>query len=156
MNLVVQKLTEINEALDKFKRKEMTVDEVQAFVSLTNAAHKWANMALQAYAIESKNKNSGIKNPNTTTTKGYVPRIQKENTPITWGSKQGALGLLKKMFVGYGVDKTVIPYWYIDKEDEMVEDMRQEGYLIEYYYTDRENKNEEIACDGYVVLVGRV
>ena len=56
MNLVVQKLTEINEALDKFKRKEMTVDEVQAFVSLTNAAHKWANMALQAYAIESKNK----------------------------------------------------------------------------------------------------
>ena len=101
-------------------------------------------------------KNSGIKNPNTTTTNWYVPKIQKENTPITWGSKQGALGLLKKMFIGYGVDKTVIPHWYIDKEDEMVEDMRQEGYLIEYYYTDRENKNEEIACDGYVVLVGRV
>jgi len=56
MNLVVQKLTEINEAIEKFKRKEMTVEEVQSFVSLTNAAHKWANLALQAFAVESKNR----------------------------------------------------------------------------------------------------
>jgi hypothetical protein len=42
--------------LEKFKRKEATVEEVQAFVSLANAAHKWANMTLQAYAIESKNR----------------------------------------------------------------------------------------------------
>ncbi len=56
MNLVVQKLTEINEAITKFQKKEMTVEEVQAFVSLTNAAHKWANLALQAFAVESKNR----------------------------------------------------------------------------------------------------
>jgi len=56
MNLVIEKLTEINEALKKFKVGEMTTEQVQAFVSLVNASHKWANMVLQAYAIESKNK----------------------------------------------------------------------------------------------------
>lgn len=56
MNLVVQKLQEINDAIVKFNKKQMTVDEVQAFVSLTNAAHKWANLALQAFAVESKNR----------------------------------------------------------------------------------------------------
>lgn len=56
MNLVIQKLGEINEVLKKFRIKEMSVEEVQAFVSLVNAAHRWANLALQAFAIESKNR----------------------------------------------------------------------------------------------------
>lgn len=56
MNLFIEKLTEINEAIARFRKKEMTPEEVQAFVSLVNASHKWANSIIQAYAIESKNK----------------------------------------------------------------------------------------------------
>ena len=97
-----------------------------------------------------------MRNPKTTTNKWYVPKVKNEVVTHTWGSKKKAIRLLKRMFDMYGYDKTVLPNWYMDKEEEMVEDMRQEGYLIEYYYTDRDNSIEEIANDGYVVLVGRV
>ncbi len=56
MNLVIQKLAEINEVIKQFRKKEMSVEEVQAYVSLVNAAHKWANLTLQSFAIESKNR----------------------------------------------------------------------------------------------------
>lgn len=56
MNLVIQKLQEINEAIRNFDQKKMSVQRVHAFVALTNAAHKWASLALQAFAIESKNR----------------------------------------------------------------------------------------------------
>src|SRR4030042_3308854 len=56
MNLVIKKLSEINDAIDKLRMKKMKVEEVHAFVALVNAAHKWANFALEAYAVESKNR----------------------------------------------------------------------------------------------------
>ena len=101
-------------------------------------------------------RNSGLKNPNTTTTNWYVPKVKNEVVTHTWGSKKKAMWLLKRMFDMYGYDKTIIPNWYIGREEEMVEDMKNEGYKIEYYYTDRDNSIEEIACDGYVILVGRI
>ena len=101
-------------------------------------------------------KYSGVRNPKTTTNKWYVPKVKNEEVTHTWGSKKKAVGLLKRMFEMYCVDKTIIPNWYIGREEEMVEDMKNEGYKIEYYYTDRDNSIEEIANDGYVVLVGRV
>ena len=60
------------------------------------------------------------------------------------------------MFDIYKVEKTVIPNWYIFRETEMVEDMKAEGYKIEYYYKDQKQQNGKIWNNGYVDLVGRI
>jgi len=58
MNLVVQKIKEINEAIREFDKGKgsMSTEQVQAFVQLINASHRWASLAVQAWAIDSKNK----------------------------------------------------------------------------------------------------
>ena len=56
MNLAIQKLTEINEALTDLKKGKIVPELYDRIISGSMAAYKWASLVVQAYAVESKNR----------------------------------------------------------------------------------------------------
>ena len=100
-------------------------------------------------------KGSGIEDPNKVI-RTYKPKPVKPEKVKGYSSRKKAMEFLKTMFDIYKVEKTVIPNWYIFREAEMVEDMKAEGYKIEYYYTEQKQQNGKIWNNGYVELVGRI
>lgn len=56
MNLIVEKINELNDLISNFKNKNYTAEEAYIIISASNAARKWASLVIQAHAVESKNK----------------------------------------------------------------------------------------------------
>jgi hypothetical protein len=96
MSLISEQVELLRAAQQKFKRKEITIEEMHAWIASCNAVHKHINSAIQIYAIDSKNRRAmnGLKKTNifdedTAIDLGFLPPsepikcLEKDSAVIT-------------------------------------------------------------------------
>lgn len=143
-------ITTISKIINNRPIKKVSLDNYNKLVKFYNRD----DLLLNDTDLVVDYRGSGIENPN------KPKRVRKEKRGVVekyknFSSRQKAIEFLKKMFDVYREKKTVIPNWYIYREDKMVEDMRNEGYDIQYYYINQKEKEGNTWSNGYVELIGR-
>jgi len=56
MNLIIDNIERIMKIVKQLEKKEISKNDAEIIISAAREARKWATLAIQAYAVESKNK----------------------------------------------------------------------------------------------------